>query len=100
MLKPFYQALRSLCLFEFLINFIRKSKVLVPVVGHDMYDGHQAGHPADHQHHHAVGVGQVLHRPGELGEVEHQVEALGHVSHGVSEADGDVEEDHLEDDES
>ena len=79
---------------------MRKSKVLVPVVGHDVNDGHQPGYPADHQHHHAVGEGEVLHCPGEGREVEHQVETLGHVSHGISKADGDVEEDHFEDDES
>ena len=78
---------------------MRKSKVLVPVVGHDVDDGHQAGHPADDQHHQAIVVGQVLHPPGEGGEVEHEVEALGNVSHGVSEADGDVKEDHFEDNE-
>ena len=76
---------------------MRKSKVLVPVVGHDVNDGHQPGQPADHQHYHAVVEGQVLHC--KVGEVEHEVDPLGNVCHGVSEADGDVKEDHFEDNE-
>ena len=69
-----------------------------PVMGQDMYDGHEARGPADGQDHQTVHSCQVFPVPG--GEVKHEVETLGHVSHGVTEADGDVKEDNLEDNES
>ena len=72
--------------------------VVRPVVRHDVNDGHKARDPADHQHPHSVLVGQVLPLP--LGEVHHEVDPLQYICHGVPEADANVDEDDLEDDES
>ena len=67
---------------------------------HDVYDGHQSRDPADHQHHHAVLIRQVLVLRGEGGEVSYQGDTLGHVCDSISETDTDVEEYHFEDNKS
>ena len=64
-----------------------------------MKDTDQARDPADHQHSHPVPPGLLQHPTALSVPPADQVDSLQQVRHSVTQADGDVEEDDLEDNE-
>ena len=69
------------------------------MVCEDVDDTDQAGHPADYQHPEAVLPGLRVEAPHVLLVVPiYEVDSLQDIRHGVSEADGQVEQEDLQDD--